>query len=54
MSGVNAQLVGQVACGELIDTIENIKGDFVLSAELCGQFYGGIEAWRNGDDTFFL
>lgn len=36
-SGVNAQLVGQVACGEPIEAIENIEGSFVLPAELYGR-----------------
>ena len=34
---VNAQLVGQVACGEPIEAIENIEGSYVLPAELYGR-----------------
>ena len=33
---VNAPLVGQVACGEPIEAIENIEGSFVLPRELYG------------------
>lgn len=51
MSCVNAQLVGQVACGEPIDAIENIKGDFVLLAELYAGNYNrrmmGVEMDKN-------
>ena len=34
---VNAQLIGQVACGEPIEAIENIEGSYVLPAELYGR-----------------
>ena len=34
---INAQLVGQVACGEPIEAIENIEGSYVLPAELYGR-----------------
>lgn len=34
---VNAPLVGQVACGEPIEAIENIEGSFVLPAEIYGR-----------------
>ena len=33
---VNAPLVGQVACGEPIEALENIEGSFVLPKELYG------------------
>ena len=33
---VNALLIGQVACGEPIEAIENIEGSFVLPKELYG------------------